>query len=1283
MAGRIVDIIDDNKGMGYPDSRKIAEDSQGNLYIAYRKKHKQGGKSRYHIFVSKSTDGGQSWSVPNDQPIDETGAFTQRVPSIAIDSRDVLHVVWYGTDVVNSGNNQRQIKYARSTNGGQQWSTWQNIAPVLGYKDESLWQEHPVIAVGADDALYIVWEGRDSDNRKSTQTKFTCSTNGGRSWKAWTNVNRQSVNRSRPTVVATSNGTVHVFAYGYAETGQQIVWIQSNDQGQTWSEWQRVAPSNKDQRHVSVAVDSQDRIHVAWRQQLDSGSPVSQAVYALYDGLGSNQGWYPAEVVGSNIVEYQFFVNISIAANDTPCVAWTETPNSSKYPSDAPVDGTICFVYKVNGQWSERELIRASQQDIYPCLHRTESARGTMNRTTLHITWLEDVSDDNKNILYDQLSLNQIVIEQPAPPETEPPVTEPPVTEPPVTEPEVISAGTETTNQPTVTESTVTESTVTESTVTEPPTEPEPLPTEPPLTGDDATITDIEPLLVDTIDDEKGMGYPDSRKIVQDSRGTLYVAYRKKNKQGGKSRYHIFVAKSSDGGATWEMNGDKPIEETGAFTQRVPSMTIDSQDVLHVTWYGLDAFNQGENQRQIKYARSSDGGVTWSTWQNIAHVDGYTDDPLWQEHPTISCGSDDAIYIVWEGRDAQYRGNMQTKFVKSTNGGQSWSEWVNIQPTMNNNRSRPALLATSDNTLHVFAYGYYERAQQIVWSRSFDGGQSWSEWFAIAPSERDQRHLSVALDGRNRIHVAWRQLPNAQDYSDMTQVHYTRYDSLDTTKSWEVPQMIAPNPERYQFFPSISVGYNDTPCIVWSETAFDAGYPSESPLSGTVFYSNAPAPHRIWTQRVPVRSALTDIYPSLHRDNTLDHDVLYVAWLDNQGGDTQHICCYKLVLDVDDSILLEEIDALTSEPVVTEPVEPEPVEPEPVVTEPVVTESEPTEPEPTEPVVPTPPEPTEPEPVVPEPTEPEPVVTEPEPVVPEPTEPIVTEPEPIITEEEPEPVVLNPFFKDEDEPTGPITLQPLVSGGGTPSTGPTIEPETEADGTTVTAASFVSDRGPALDIDRRVTDAVATFNLRVHTLTERGDYGFRYQAWQQNNDPIYVVKHIFTTRDGFWMSTGTDGAIERWARELYLKRQDAPDFFAEAGSTHHLFGAVLGTDGKLIPNQEFRYWDDGFDKLADPSYRNYLARRTNNQSGWSNFELNAASAYAYHQGATGRWCWAPAGAAEVVEGGGLPSNLQISTFVVWQEVARKTLGQAEEEVEAQTETQTETTYTTFLPFVSN
>ena len=79
--------------------------------------------------------------------------------------------------------------------------------------------------------------------------------------------------------------------------------------------------------------------------------------------------------------------------------------------------------------------------------------------------------------------------------------------------------------------------------------------------------------------------------------------------------------------------------------------------------------------------------------------------------------------------------------------------------------------------------------------------------------------------------MAWRQQPNAQDYSDRTQIHYTRYDSLDTTKSWEIPQMIGPNPERYQFFPSISVGYNDTPCLVWSETAFDAGYPSESPLS--------------------------------------------------------------------------------------------------------------------------------------------------------------------------------------------------------------------------------------------------------------------------------------------------------------------------------------------------------------------------------------------------------------------------------------------------------------------
>src|SRR3569832_249672 len=75
-AATSVDHTEDGLALGYPDSRKIARDSQGNLYIAYRKKYRQVSSTLYHIFVAKSTNAGSTWTVLNsNRPIETVGDY--------------------------------------------------------------------------------------------------------------------------------------------------------------------------------------------------------------------------------------------------------------------------------------------------------------------------------------------------------------------------------------------------------------------------------------------------------------------------------------------------------------------------------------------------------------------------------------------------------------------------------------------------------------------------------------------------------------------------------------------------------------------------------------------------------------------------------------------------------------------------------------------------------------------------------------------------------------------------------------------------------------------------------------------------------------------------------------------------------------------------------------------------------------------------------------------------------------------------------------------------------
>jgi hypothetical protein len=184
-------------------------------------------------------------------------------------------------------------------------------------------------------------------------------------------------------------------------------------------------------------------------------------------------------------------------------------------------------------------------------------------------------------------------------------------------------------------------------------------------------------------------------------------------------------------------------------------------------------------------------------------------------------------------------------------------------------------------------------------------------------------------------------------------------------------------------------------------------------------------------------------------------------------------------------------------------------------------------------------------------------------------------------------------------------------------------------------------------LERRLSPWIASYNIRIKTLAERPKL--------PEEEVVYLIKDIFTTRWGSWEPTDEPGSVPQWARDAYLKPTGDPDFFDDAGGDHHLFAAAIGLDGKLERLREFLYWSDGFEMINDPTYNAYVRRLTKERSGWANIIIGPGSNFSPEQGESGPWCWTPSGAAEVICGGGLPNNNHISTFVVWQAVRRDDL----------------------------
>jgi hypothetical protein len=176
-------------------------------------------------------------------------------------------------------------------------------------------------------------------------------------------------------------------------------------------------------------------------------------------------------------------------------------------------------------------------------------------------------------------------------------------------------------------------------------------------------------------------------------------------------------------------------------------------------------------------------------------------------------------------------------------------------------------------------------------------------------------------------------------------------------------------------------------------------------------------------------------------------------------------------------------------------------------------------------------------------------------------------------------------------------------------------------------------------IERRLTPWFDALNLAIKRIDERPDH--------PSGEVVYVLKDLFTTRDGSWEPSEQPYAAPDWARAAYLD----PGVFTKAFERTNLYAAVLDEAGNFMHGHPILNWSDGFERLGDPGYDGFVRQNAWEAPGWSTMVMYGSSSYAPGSGQSGPWCWMPAEvAAEVVCGGGLPDGEAVSIFAVWQAV---------------------------------
>ncbi len=302
----------------YANQRKTVRLSDGTLYSVYYDPARD-------IYIKKSTDNGATWT---DETLLSTylGMDTnfQVNPSIAVDSADNLHVVWMGRA---TGYATYEIWYVEYDGA---WSDPVRISDFLGMNTDH--QRYPSIAVDGSDNLHVVWDGQATGFATADQIWYN-KYDG-----AWAGPVRISdfvgmhlYEQSEPGITVDSAGNLHVAWYGKATgfiTDDQI-WYNTYSGG-AWAGPVRISDfagmNTNPNIRPSIAVDSNDYIHVAWYGKATGFLGQSQIWYNTYSGGAWAGPVRISDFLGMNTFN-QVYPSIAVGSDNYIHVVWSGQAN--------------------------------------------------------------------------------------------------------------------------------------------------------------------------------------------------------------------------------------------------------------------------------------------------------------------------------------------------------------------------------------------------------------------------------------------------------------------------------------------------------------------------------------------------------------------------------------------------------------------------------------------------------------------------------------------------------------------------------------------------------------------------------------------------------------------------------------------------------------------------------------------------------------------------------------------------------------------------------------------
>ncbi|MFY9573446.1 MAG: sialidase family protein [Blastocatellia bacterium] len=231
-------------------------------------------------------------------------------------------------------------------------------------------------------------------------------------------------------------------------------------------------------------------------------------------------------------------------------------------------------------------------------------------------------------------------------------------------------------------------------------------------------------------------------RVALDTTAAVNIVWGDTKDGGGK----VIFVRSTDEGATFTDPLDVSKSSGVAFD---PEIAIDPNDTIYVAWQ-----DTAPGASVIMFSRSTDGGSTFSEPRQVSTGTGRATEAA------IATDGEGRISLVWVDETT---GHAEAYYARSTDGGESFSDPINVSDFPNGDVHKPTVVAVKNTVYVAFQNGdlFGEEAiknRQVFLVRSGNAGASFDErqQISTANNSKGRAHSpAIVVDSRDVIHIVW------------------------------------------------------------------------------------------------------------------------------------------------------------------------------------------------------------------------------------------------------------------------------------------------------------------------------------------------------------------------------------------------------------------------------------------------------------------------------------------------------------------------------------------------